>query len=177
MKTNFGFGIGHIAQSMLILMIILCSGIGSNAAERSVSIPDSLNYVQYKGYVLETETRKALGFATLTLEGANLSTVANSEGEFIFNVPVVNQNGNVIVSYLGHKDKIIKLSTLKRDKNRIELELSSLTLSTVSVHPRDPDMLMESILNRRAENYNQDQNKMTVFYRETIKNKQISCIF
>jgi len=45
----------------------------------------------------------------------------------------------------------------------------SVTLSTVSVHPRDPDMLMKTILSRRADNYSQDQNKMTVFYRETIK--------
>ena len=153
----------------LILLVAFCWSVSLKASQRAVSIPDSLNYVQYKGYVIESDSRKALGFATLTLEGANLSTVANSDGEFLFKVPIVNQNGNVIVSYLGHKDKIIKLSTLKRDRNRIELELSSVTLSTVSVHPKDPDMLMRAILSRRSENYNQEQNKMTVFYRETIK--------
>ena len=169
MKTKIGFGIGNLTQMTLILLFTLCLGIGQKASGNSVAIPDSLNYVQFKGYVIETDSRKPLGFATLTLEGANLSTVANSEGEFVFKIPVVNLNGNVIVSYLGHQDKIIKLSTLKRDKNKIELELTSVTLSTVSVHPKDPEMLMRAILNRRSDNYNAEQNKMTVFYRETIK--------
>jgi hypothetical protein len=135
----------------------------------AISREDSLNFVQFRGNVVELDTRKPLGFATLTLEGANLSTVANSDGEFLFKVPVVNKDGNVIVSFLGHKDKIIKLSDLKPDRNRIELELLSVTLTTVSVHPRDPDMLIKTILSRRADNYSQDQNKMTVFYRETVK--------
>ena len=169
MKTKTGFGMNNPTRVTLILLVAFCWSVSLKASQRAVSIPDSLNYVQYKGYVIESDSRKALGFATLTLEGANLSTVANSDGEFLFKVPIVNQNGNVIVSYLGHKDKIIKLSTLKRDRNRIELELSSVTLSTVSVHPKDPDMLMRAILSRRSENYNQEQNKMTVFYRETIK--------
>jgi hypothetical protein len=169
MKTKNGFGINNLTRLILILLVTLCWGVSLKASQRAVTIPDSLNYVQFKGYVIESDSRKALGFATLTLEGANLSTVANSDGEFLFKVPIVNQDGNVIISYLGHKDKIIKLSTLKRDRNRIELELSSVTLSTVSVHPKDPDMLMKAILSRRSENYNQEQNKMTVFYRETIK--------
>ena len=169
MKTKNGFGTNNFTSLTLIFLVTLCWSVSLKATPRFISIPDSLNYVQYKGYVIESDSKKALGFATLTLEGANLSTVANSDGEFLFKVPVVNQDGNLIVSYLGHKDKIIKLSTLKRDKNRIELELSSVTLSTVSVHPKDPDMLMRAILSRRADNYNLEQNKMTVFYRETIK--------
>jgi hypothetical protein len=43
------------------------------------------------------------------------------------------------------------------------------TISTVNVHPQDPDMLIRAILSNRAQNYSQDQNKMVVFYRETIK--------
>jgi len=169
METKIDFGIGKLSQLILVFLVFLSWGNTAKAHEMAISRDDSLNFVQYRGSVVEMETRKPLGFATLTLEGANLSTVANSDGEFLFKVPVVNKEGNVIVSYLGHKDKIIRLSELKPDKNRIELELLSVTLSTVSVHPRDPDLLMKTILSRRADNYSQDQNKMTVFYRETIK--------
>ena len=169
MKTKIDFGIGKLSQLILVFLVVFSWSNSAKAREIAISRVDSLNFVQYRGSVVEMDTRKALGFATLTLEGANLSTVANSDGEFLFKVPVVNKDGNVIVSFLGHKDKIIRLSDLKPDKNRIELELLSVTLSTVSVHPRDPDMLMKTILSRRADNYSQDQNKMTVFYRETIK--------
>ncbi len=169
MKTKFNIGLSPIFKiTLLLLIIIFCKNIVS-ASEIAPFKQDTLNYVQYKGTVVELDTRKPLGFATLTLEGSNLSTVANSDGEFAFKVPVTAVNGNVIISYLGHKEQIIKLSTLKSDKNRIELELLTVTLSTINIRPKDPDMLMRTILNRRLENYNQDQNKMIVFYRETIK--------
>lgn len=157
----------HIYRILLMLIVIWCSGLKAEANMDNMA--DSLKYKQFKGSVIDMESRKALGFATLTLEGTNLSTVANSEGEFSFKVPLNQATGNVVVSYLGHKDKILSLTVLKPERNRIELELLTVTLSTISVHPKDPDMLMNAIMNQRAQNYSQDQNKMIVFYRETIK--------
>jgi hypothetical protein len=157
----------HLQWIMLMLIVIWCSGLKAEANMSNTA--DSLKYKQFKGSVIDMESRKALGFATLKLEGTNLSTVANSEGEFSFKVPIDQATGNVVVSYLGHKDKILSLSVLKPERNRIELELLTVTLSPISVHPRDPDMLMNAIMNQRAQNYSQDQNKMIVFYRETIK--------
>ncbi len=157
----------HIHRILLMLIVIWCSGLKAEA--NMTNTADSLKYKQFKGSVIDLESRKALGFATLTLEGTNLSTVANSEGEFSFKVPLNLATGNVVVSYLGHKDKILSLTVLKPERNRIELELLTVTLSTISVHPKDPDMLMSAIMNQRAQNYSQDQNKMIVFYRETIK--------
>jgi hypothetical protein len=168
MKTQINFRFGHCLQFIFLLLIVFwCSGL--KAADNLKNVPDSLNYTQYKGSVIDMESRKSLGFATLTLEGTNLSTVANSDGEFSFKVPVLKTEGNVIVSYLGHKDKVIPLSSLKPEKNKIELELLTVTLSTINVHPKDPDLLIRSIMNRRGENFSNDQNKMIVFYRETIK--------
>jgi hypothetical protein len=151
------------------MLILFCWNNISRASGNGVFKQDTITYVQYKGTVVETDTKKPLGFATLTLQGANISTVANIDGEFLFKVPVSSTDGNVVVSFLAHKDKIIKLSLLKPDRNRIELDLLSVTLTTISIHPKDPGALIRAILDRRQENYNQDQNKMTVFYRETIK--------
>lgn len=169
MKTRISARFNKLPLITVQLLIFICWSNSLLASVLSGSVRDTVDYEQYKGTVVEMDSRKPLGFATLTLEGSNLSTVANSDGEFSFKVPSLKSGGSVIVSFLGHKDKIIKLSELNPDKNRIELELLSVTLSTISVHPRDPEMLMRSILSRRYENYNQDQNQMTVFYRETIK--------
>lgn len=169
MKTKKSSGFSRILQLTLIILVVNSWSSLLKASTSGKMISDTLNYVQYKGYVIEADSRKPLGFATLTLEGANLSTVANSDGEFSFKIPVSKTDANVIVSYLGHKEKVIRLSTLKPDKNRIELELLSVTISTVNVHPQDPDMLIRAILSSRSQNYSQDQNKMVVFYRETIK--------
>lgn len=169
MKTKITPRFRYLLPLTLLLLIAFFWSGSVMATGHMKNATDTLNYVQYKGSVIDAESRKPLGFATLTLEGTNLSTVANSEGEFSFKVPSLKADGNVIVSYLGHKEKIISLSALKPEKNRIELELLSVTLSTISVHPQDADLLMRSILNKRAENYSQVQNKMTAFYRETIK--------
>ena len=109
----------HLQWIMLMLVVIWCSGLKAEANMSNTA--DSLKYKQFKGSVIDMESRKALGFATLTLEGTNLSTVANSEGEFSFKVPVGQAAGNVVVSYLGHKDKILSLTVLKPERNRIEL--------------------------------------------------------
>ena len=169
MKTKFSNRLINILQMTLLVLILFCLGNIAQASGKGSSKQDTITYVQYKGTVVETDTRKPLGFATLTLQGANISTVANSDGEFLFKVPASKTDGNVIVSFLAHKEKILKLSTMKPDRNRIELDLLTVTLTTISIHPKDPESLMRTILNRRLENYNQDLNKMTVFYRETIK--------
>ncbi len=169
MKTKVQTVICKMSSLTGLMFILIFCSIQAIASGKDKYGADSLNYVQFKGTVVELDTRKPLGFATLTLEGANLSTVANSDGEFLFKVPVVNKSGNVVVSYLGHKDRIVGLSELKPDRNRIELELLTVTLSTINVHPQDPDLLIRSILGKRLENYNQEQNKMKVFYRETTK--------
>ena len=169
MRTKNYYGFYSLTRITMILLVVFywCGNV--KAGQRAEYVADSLQFKQYKGIVVELDSRKPLGFATLTLEGTNLSTVANSDGEFSFKVPVAQTGGNVVVNFLGHREKVISLSTLKPDKNRIELELLTVTLGTVNIHPRDPDMLMRSILSRRGENYNTDQNLMKVFYRETIK--------
>jgi len=169
MKTKINTRFSNLHQFMLLLLIVVFWSGSAKAADLLKNNADSLNYAQYKGFIVDMESRRPLGFATLTLEGTNLSTVANSEGEFSFKVPVLKTDGSVVVSYLGHKERIIRLSSLKPERNRIELELLTVTLSTINVHPKDPEMLMRAILNKRAENYSQEQNKMKAFYRETIK--------
>ena len=79
MKTQITSRFGnHLHRIMLMLIVIWCSGLKAEANMDNAA--DSLKYKQFKGSVIDMESRKALGFATLTLEGTNLSTFANSEG-------------------------------------------------------------------------------------------------
>lgn len=169
MKTLINPRLNNLLLIIVLSMTAIFWSDRISASENPKNSADSLNYVQYKGVVIDMESRKPLGYATLTLEGANLSSVANSEGEFSFKVPILKTDGKVVVNFLGYKEKVISLSALKPDKNRIELELLTVTLSTISVHPKDPNMLMRAIMNKRADNYSGEQDKMIAFYRETIK--------
>lgn len=174
MKTQtFYFG----QRSKIITAIILILMGFSRAAMASPAIPksnqpDTLTYVQYKGSVTDQETRSPLAFASLTLNGTNIATITNSEGEFSLKVPKSMSEGKVTVSFLGYKNKSVNLSEFKPERTKIELELLVIALNEVRVFPKDPELLIRAVMNKRAENYFNDQTLMSAFYRETIKKKR-----
>ncbi len=174
MKTQTFF---FVKRSTIITAIILILIGFSKAALATPAIPksnqpDTLTYVQYKGSVSDQETRSPLAFASLTLNGTNIATVTNSEGEFALKVPKNLTEGKVTVSFIGYKNKILNISEFKSEKTRIELELLVITLNEVRVFPKDPELLIRAVMNKRAENYFSDQTLMSAFYRETIKKRR-----
>jgi len=47
-----------------------------------------------------------------------------------------------------------------------------ITLNEVRVFPKDPELLIRAVMNKRAENYFSEQTLMSAFYRETIKKRR-----
>lgn len=161
---------------MLSAIILICMGF-SNAALASPPVlksnqPDTLTYIQFKGSVSDQESRAPLAFASLTLKGTNIATITNSEGEFSLKVPKNLTEGKVTVSFLGYKNKTMDISEFKPERTKIELELLVIALSEISVFPKDPELLIRAVMNKRAENYFSDQTLMSAFYRETIKKRK-----
>lgn len=172
MKTQINKNIKNLlAIPIIILFIVSNTGVVLASSPKS-NQPDTLTYLQYKGSVTDRESRAPLVFATLSLEGTNIATITNSEGEFSLKVPKSTVNGKINVSYLGYKSTTINVGELKPEKNRIELDVLTVSLSEVNVFPKDPELLMRAVMNKRSQNYNADQNLMTAFYRETIKKKK-----
>lgn len=130
---------------------------------------DTASYVLYRGTVTDSESNEPLVFATLSIEGTNVATVCNSQGDFSFKVPKNLLNKNVLISYIGYQKKSIPINQLKRQGNKIELEMMTVSLVEVSVFPNDPNLLIRAVMNRRDQNYLEEPANMTAFYRETIK--------
>ena len=158
----------------LSMLFSLALGIGdAQAFFQDTSIQDETSYNQYRGEVLDSKSNNPLVFASLNLEGTNISTVTNTEGAFLLKVPKSIEDGNVIVSFLGYRNKTIPLSELKEDKNRIELDISVTELSEVNISvPKNAYALVKEVLRRKGENYYNDPALMTAFYRETIKKRR-----
>lgn len=130
-------------------------------------------FKQYKGKIIEKNSSKELVFATITLEGTNISTVSNTEGEFLLKVPVSIEKGMVSFSFLGHTTKKIPLEKLEEKNNKVELEISITQLAEVNINaPKDAEALFREVLNKRGENYFDNPTLMTAFYRETIKKRR-----
>ena len=132
-----------------------------------------LDYNEYSGEVKEASSNKALVFATLTVEGTNISTISNTEGNFLLKVPKEHASKNLVVSFLGYKTKTLPISSLEREGNEISLEVSVTQLSEININaPKNAMDLVKETLKNRDENYFQDPSLMTAFYRETIKRRR-----
>ena len=73
---------------LLFIFLFICTGANLIFAQNS-------NFTEYTGEVLDSNNKKPLVFATLTIENTNHSTITNSEGQFALKVPNDVVNGNL----------------------------------------------------------------------------------
>jgi hypothetical protein len=155
-------------RTKFLLLIFLFIGIGTN-----LIFAQNSNFTEYTGEVLDSNNKKPLVFATLTIENTNHSTITNSEGHFALKVPNDVLNGNVIIGFLGYKTKSIPLTQLDKDSNKILMDEFVMALSEARIDaPNDAKTLVIETLNRKGENYLNENTVMTAFYRETIKKRR-----
>jgi len=160
------------SQALLLLAVGLIM-FSTNKALSFQQEETGVDYNEYSGEVKEESSNKSLVFATLTVEGTNISTITNTEGNFLLKVPKEHINKNLVVSFLGYKTKIIPISSLGREGNEISLKVSATQLSEVNINaPKDALALVKETLKNRGENYFEDPTLMTAFYRETIKRRR-----
>ena len=128
------------------------------------------DYVEYKGTVVDSRNGEPIASAYLAVNGTNISTITNNDGEFSLKVPEDITNVMVTVSYLGYLNKILPLDYFKKENTLIELEESVEELSEISIFSaEDARGLVVNMLKKRDDNYFNEQTLMTAFYRETIK--------
>jgi len=165
-------------RAHVTLFLVMLAIFTAGTARAAIYFQDNLlqedsDFTPYKGEIVDEETGKPLVFATITLEGNNISTVSNTEGEFLLKVPQDNRDGTILVSFLGYQTRRIPLLQLTEAHNRIPLKISVTELPEVNLSiPRDPRVLVKETLRRKGENYFDDPTLMTAFYRETIKKRR-----
>lgn len=163
---------------MALAALILLFGVVTGTQQASAFFQDDdvqqeVNFDQYKGTVIDSNTKKPLVFASLTLEESNISTITNTEGEFSLKIPEDVSDANVLVSFLGYKTKTIPLSDFKNGNNKILMDISITELPEINISvPKDAEALVKETLRKKGENYFEDPTLMTAFYRETIKKRR-----
>ena len=162
-----------LVAAFLVMFLIGVTGTHKASAFFQDDQQQDISFNQYKGEVMDAANKKPLVFATLTIEGTNISTITNTEGEFALKVPKEITEGNVTVSFLGYKDKIVPLAQFGSNNNKILMEVSIMELSEVNIEiPKDAGELVRQTLKRKGDNYFDDPTLMTAFYRETIKKRR-----
>ena len=146
--------------------------IQSEAQINPINKNDSSSFKYFKGTILDSKSKNELTFASITVSGSNISTISNSEGDFLIKIPIDRQDASLIISFLGYKDKVISIKDLKQEKNLLYLEPIIILLKEVVVNVIDATKLFSNVLNNRSKNYGDSSIKMVGFYRESIKKRR-----
>jgi hypothetical protein len=158
-------------KSYLFFFFFLVS-VQSKAQINPINYNDSSSFKYFKGTILDSKTKNELTFASITVSGSNISTISNSEGDFLIKIPIYKQDASLIISYLGYKDKVISINNLKQEKNLLYLEPINVQLKDVVVNGIDANKLFSNVLNNRSKNYGDSAIQMIGFYRESIKKRR-----
>ena len=132
-------------------------------------VEPAVEFIEYKAKVIDKVTGKALPFSNIILQGTNITTITNTEGEFSLKVPTSIKNPKISIRYMGYKNRLISLAELSTLGDKIELQPITLELPEISVISKDAVALVEAMMNKIEENYSISEMLMTAFYRETIK--------
>jgi len=168
MKTKKNFHSFPFKLWSLVLLSLPVCLPSQNNFQKNFQKNDS-DFVEFSGKVVDVKNGDVLPFATLSVEGSNITTVSNSEGEFSLKIPKEFQDKTLTVSYIGYKNRILKISELKQENSRITLEPMIVSLPEINVISTDAENLVLSVLENRYKNYPEEELLMTAFYRETIK--------
>ncbi len=147
-------------------------GFQNSSYANNIILNDTIGFNEYRGSVIDSKTKKPLEFATLLINGTNISTITNTQGDFLLKVPKKFANRRVTISFLGYTSKVISLSDFDKDNTIVRLETYIEELSEVKINVKDATSLVQEMLKRKGDNYYNDDLKMTSFYRETIKKRR-----
>jgi len=158
-----------VACACVFLTFILFQ---NNGYANTTTAKDTIIFNQYKGIVIDSKSKKPLVFATLLVNETNISSVTNTQGEFLLKIPTNYSNQRVTVSFLGYTSKVIDFNDLNESNIIIKLETHIEELSEIKINIEDANSLIREMLKNRGNNYFDFPTSMTAFYRETIKKRR-----
>ena len=168
-KKTFKSVLGLQKGVSFLAFMLLFGWMPSASAATAEINADSLIYITCKGLVIDEVSGTPLSYASVLVEGTNMASVTNSEGEFVLNVPQHLKNNNLLVTYIGYQNERIQVSQFDGGVRRIPLKIAEVNLSEVRVVFKDAEELMKNVFDLKKENYVTEPTLMTAFYRETVK--------
>jgi hypothetical protein len=118
MKTKIFFSV--IAATLLFAVTageLLASGPSARPKKEQQQI------ITIRGRVVDSETGLPLVFAGISVQGSNVSTVSNLDGEFTLKVSDT-ESGKIEFSFVGYKNRVMDIVEMKTNgqRNVIEME-------------------------------------------------------
>jgi hypothetical protein len=148
------------------MLVILLVGFGSSFAQENGS------YVTVRGVLKDSKTKDKVIFASVSVPGTNVGTVSNSDGEFTLKVQKSLNAKEFEVSHLGYINKKFPIAENTRADQVYLIDPHTVELKEITVRPDDPRKLVLQAIDKIYTNYPNQPNRLTGFYRETIKQRR-----
>jgi len=131
-----------------------------------------VDFTEFSGKVYDGKSKRTLEAVSLNVNETNISTITNSEGEFTLKVPNQYLDSKVVVSLLGYNTRVLPLSELSKEGNKIKLYEAVTELTAVSISAyKDAEKLVRKVFKEKNNTVQDESVYMTAFYRETIKRR------
>ncbi|NRB83156.1 MAG: carboxypeptidase-like regulatory domain-containing protein [Winogradskyella sp.] len=131
-----------------------------------------VDFTEFSGKVYDGKSKRVLEAVSLNVNETNISTITNSEGEFTLKVPNQYLDSKVVVSLLGYNTRVLPLSELSKEGNKIKLYEAVTELTAVSISAyKDAEKLVRTVFKEKNSTVQDESVYMTAFYRETIKRR------
>ena len=163
----------HLIMSRKSILFATCIFIVLTTFSVQSQDVGTLDYTEYSGKIIDKQSRKPLVFASLLVVDTNISTITNSDGEFLLKIPKNVNSSDLLISFLGYQKKVVPLSNFQTEGNLIELIPSITELPEINVNlPKNAKTLVIKTLDLREKNNSDIPTLMTAFYRESIKKRR-----
>jgi len=152
------------AFKMLIMSILFVSG-----AVFSLQAQENTLYIS--GKVVDSETKRPMVFASVSIQDIGISIVTNGEGFFTLKFPRQYADKTLNISYLGYHTATIPISSFLESGRPLTINLiqAALPIPMTTVKPLDPLEIVKDAFSNIRHNYPQERMQMTGFYREMIR--------
>ncbi|KAF5072827.1 CarboxypepD_reg-like domain protein [anaerobic digester metagenome] len=130
------------------------------------------SFVTVTGVVKDENTRKEVPFASISIPGTHIGTVANADGEFTLKVLKSLNATDFEVTHIGYLNKRFNIEEALKNGKTYYIAPHSVPLKEVVVRPDDPESILRGALTNVKKNYSEIPNILVGFYRESIKQKR-----
>ena len=152
------------------LLVILCCAL---LFSQNLKAQNQEIFKELEGKVVDVKSNEPLIFADIAINNSNISTVTNSDGEFLLKIPESFFDGVLTLSHLGYEKKEIKISAIQNhQKIGLISAITKLDEISITTTTKSAKNLVLEMLRKKSEIYNTDNTLMTAFYRETIKKRK-----
>ncbi len=132
--------------------------------------PDSIpvKYFFLSGKIIDEKKDDPIKYASVSLYNKPIGTITNADGNFLLKIHPDFIRDTIIISCMGYAQILIPAYKIL-DEDVIVMKPISIRIKEVRIVATTPEKLLKNIRDHLAENYSDETELMTGFYRETVK--------